>query len=263
MNNAVDDSSEVDGLVGCTVVVTREARGELGQMLVARGAHVVHVPLIEVVEAGPDARSALAAALGGPSKVNPPDWVIVTSAAGADRVAAVADLPSTRLAAVGTATARRLADVAGRPVDLIPGRQLAAVLVDDFVDENPTPQRVLIVQADRAANTLSVGLETAGHDVTTLTGYRTVLRHPDAADLANIAAADAVAFASGSAAQSWAEALGDDAARALPPIVAAIGPTTAAVATESGLKITHVAADHSVTGLVRALVTAWSIRESA
>jgi uroporphyrinogen-III synthase len=255
MTSSVDDSSEVDGLVGCTVVVTREVRGELGQMLAARGAHVAHVPLIEVVDVDAEHGMALNAALG-----TSPQWVIVTSVAGADRVALVADVATARLAAVGTATARRLAEVAGRPVDLIPHRQLATVLVDDFIEANPTPQRVVIVQADRAIDTLSVGLEAAGHQVTTVTGYHTVLRHPDTADLAVIAAADAVVFASGSAVQGWAEALGEGAAVALPSIVVAIGPTTAATATESGLKITHVAADHSLAGLVRTLVRAWSTR---
>lgn len=258
MTSAVDDSSEVDGLDGCTVVVTREVRGELGQMLADRGAYVVHVPLIEVVDANIEDQLALAAAL-----TTSPDWVIATSMAGADRVAAVGDLATTRLAAVGTATARRLAEVVGRPVDLIPRRQLAAVLVDDFVEANQSRQRVVIVQADRAADTLSVGLAAAGHEVSTITGYQTVLRPPDAPDLAVIVAADAVAFASGSAAQGWAEALGDRAIGALPAIVVAIGPTTAAVAIESGLKITHVAADHSLAGLVRTLVSAWSIRDEA
>ncbi len=45
-----------------------------------------------------------------------PDWVIVTSAAGAERVAAdVATRPGVRLAAVGTATAQRLARIVRSP----------------------------------------------------------------------------------------------------------------------------------------------------
>ncbi|MFT6289738.1 MAG: uroporphyrinogen-III synthase [Ilumatobacter sp.] len=258
MTLSVDDSFEVDGLAGCTVVVTREVRGELAKLLAACGADVVHVPLIGVIDADAEQQLALASALG-----TSPDWVIVTSVAGADRVAAVADLTTTRLAAVGTATARRLAEVSGRAVDLVPGRQLATALVEEFVELNRSPQRVVIVVADRAADTLGVGLEAAGHEVTNITGYQTVLRHPDAAARAVIAGADAVVFASGSAAQGWAEALGAGAADALPPIVAAIGPTTAARATESGLKITHVAADYSLAGLARVLTTAWSVRERA
>ena len=236
-------------LSGCTVVVTREQRGELGRLLDAQGAEVVHVPLIEVVDADP---TTLAAAW-----VTEPDWVVVTSAAGADRVAAdVARRPSVRLAAVGTATAQRLKDRCGRPADLLPDRQLATALVDEFVARNDRPCRVLVAQADRAAPTLVDGLRAAGHLVTAVVVYRTRLRRPAPDELASIADADAVVFTSGSAAQGWADAVGDLAVE-VPPIVVAIGPTTAAVAAESGLKVTHIAADHSLAGVIDELIDVW------
>jgi uroporphyrinogen-III synthase len=246
-----DDTS--GALNGCTVVVTRETRGELGRRLDALGATVVHVPLIEVTDPDPADSEALRVALGGPL-----DWLVVTSAAGADRVAAIADRPRVRLAAVGTATARRLAEVAGRPVDLIPQRQLAGSLVEEFALIQRNPSRVLVAQADRAANTLEVGLTDAGHRVDVVTAYRTVARRPSPRELSAVAGADAVAFASGSAAIAWSQALGADAMAALPPIVAAIGPTTAAAAVDAGLKITHESSEHSLDGLVQILARAWS-----
>lgn len=238
-------------LRGCTVVVTRERRGELGRLLDQQGAGVVHVPLIEVVDADPlDLASAWS---------KEPDWLIVTSAAGADRVAdEVVRRPELRLAAVGDATARRLELHADRHVDLVPDRQRADALLEDFVRVNPEPQRVLVAQADRAAPTLVDGLVAAGHDVTAVVAYRTRARTPDLVDLESIAAADAVVFASGSAAQGWADAFGEGAADALPTVVIAIGPTTAEVATRSGLKITHVAADHSLAGVIDVLIRAWA-----
>lgn len=250
MTSSADDI--LGALHGCTVVVTRETRGELGRRLDALGATVVHIPLIEVVDPDPADHDALRIALRGPL-----DWLVVTSVAGADRVARIADRHEVRLAAVGSATARRLEEVAGRPVDLVPDRQLAAALVAEFARVQPTPSRVLIAQADRAADTLAAGLADAGHDVDAVTAYRTVLRSPTAEDLAAMTAADAVAFASGSAAVAWAEALGADAAALLPPIVAAIGPTTAAAARRAGLDVTHESADHSLHGLVETLARAW------
>lgn len=239
-------------LLGCTVVVTRERRGELGRLLDRQGANVVHVPLIEVVDADPhDLASAWS---------NDPDWLIVTSAAGADRVAGeVARRKGLRLAAVGGATARRLELLAGRPVDLVPGRQRADALVEEFIRANHDPQRVLVAQADRAAPTLVDRLVSAGHDVTAVVAYRTRVRTPDVVDRESISAADAVVFASGSAAQGWADAFGDGAAEALPPVVIAIGPTTADVAARFGLKITHVAADHSLAGVIDVLIRAWAV----
>jgi len=62
-------------------------------------------------------------------------------------------------------------------------------------------------------------------------------------------AADAVLFASGSAARAWVRVFGD----AAPPIVAVIGPQTAVVSEQVGLKVDLVATDHSLHGLVDAL----------
>lgn len=237
-------------LAGCTVVVTRERRGELGRLLDQRGANVVHVPLIRIDDADP---AELERAWGCE-----PDWLIVTSAAGAERVgAAAAARPHVRLAAVGTATADRLAELAGRPVDLVPDRQVADALAAVFAAVNEHPQRVLVAQADRAPGTLVERLVSSGHEVTPVVAYRTALRHPEPHELHAIADADAVILASGSAARSWADTLGDRIEH-IPPLVVAIGPTTAEVASKSGLKVTHVAADHSLAGVVDELIDAWT-----
>jgi uroporphyrinogen-III synthase len=232
-------------LEGCRVLVTRERPGELAEMLTARGATVIHVPLVAVVDPS-DAGAALRAAL---SCLRDFDWLVVTSAAGAERVgSAVAEVP-VRLAAVGTATARALESHAGRPIDLVPAVQRADALVAAFVERVPAPQRVLIAQADIAAPTLADGLRAAGHEVTVVTAYRTVANEPDRAAEVAMAGADAVLFASGSAVESWCRRFG----AAAPPVVVAIGPTTAAAADRFGLKLSAVATDHSLDGLVTEL----------
>jgi uroporphyrinogen-III synthase len=232
------------------VLVTRERPGELAEMLNARGATVIHLPLVAVTDprdVGADLRDAL-------SDVSGFDWLVVTSAAGSERVGgAVAEVPGIRLAAVGTATARELESRAGRPVDLVPAVQRADALVAAFVEREPSPQRVLIAQADIAAPTLADGLRAAGHEVTVVTAYRTVAVEPDrttqlAAEAA-AAGADALLFASGSAVESWCRRFGTE----TPPIVVAIGPTTAAAADRFGLKLSAVATDHSLDGLVTEL----------
>ena len=225
------------------MLVTRERPGELAAMLTERGATVLHVPLIAVTDPA-DGGAALRAAL---ADLDGFDWLVVTSAAGSERVAAaVAAAPGVELAAVGTATARVLEQAGGRPADLVPPVQRAEALVAAFVERVPAPQRILVAQADIAAPTLVDGLRSAGHDVTVVTAYRTVTVEPDRAA---IAAADAVLFASGSAVESWCRAFGHD----TPALVVAIGPTTAATADRLGLKLTAVAADHSLDGLVAEL----------
>ena len=231
-------------LAGCRVLVTRERAGELGRLLSERGAMVVHVPLIAVVDAA-DGGAGLHHHL---DRLDAFDWVVVTSPAGAERVGrAVRRSPNVRLAAVGTSTAQRLAELADRAVDLVPARQVAVALAAEFNEVCASPQRVLVAQADRAADTLVAALRDGGHVITVVTAYSTILIEPDRAA---VDGADVLVLASGSAAGSWVAAMGET----RPPIVVAIGPSTATKAAELGLKVDGVAADHSLVGLVDEVV---------
>lgn len=242
-------------LAGRRVLVTRERPGELAAMLEALGADVIHVPLIRVVDTDDGELERHLARLGEF------DWLVVTSPAGAERVAgAVTATPGLRVAAVGTATAAVVSDRCGRAVDLVPGVQQAEALVDAVSVASPTPQRILVAQGDRAADTLQVGLRRRGHDVTMVTAYRTELRSPPPGIAEH---ADALLLASGSAAQAWAVTVGDGTPPVpTPPIVVSIGPTTTAVAEESGLKVTATATDHSLSGLVATLRSAFGVPQS-
>ena len=233
----------VSPLAGRRILVTREHPGELGALLAARGAEAVHVPLIRIATAS-DGGTSLRRELDALEHY---DWLVVTSVPGAERVGRAAQGGRVRLAAVGTATARVLADLAGRPVDLVPPIQRATSLAETLIEAaGPDPRRVLVAQGDLADDTLVGLLAAAGHQVTAVEAYRTVLRRPDPDEVAD---ADALALASGSAARAWVEALGVGG----PPVVVAIGPTTEGVARELGLKVTSVAADHSLEGLVTEL----------
>lgn len=228
-------------LTGKRVLVTRERPGELGRLLEAGGAVVVHIPLIEIREpddGGARFRSEL-------TRLDEHDWLVVTSVPGAERAGpAAATAPRVRLAAVGNATARVLTELAGRPVDVVPSVQRADALADLLIERTGGIRaRFFVAHADRAAPTLVDRLAGAGHDVTSSVAYRTVLRRPDPGAAT---AADALVLASGSSAEAWVEAFGT----ATPPVVVAIGPTTAAVATDLGLKISSVATDHSLAGLL-------------
>ena len=233
-------------LRGLRVLVTRAHPGELALLLGAEGATVVHTPLIGI-EPPLDGGTELRARLGALDAV---DWLVVTSPAGAERVVdAVSHAPLIRLAAVGTATARLLRDATGRDV-LTPTHQLAAALGNDLIAAaGERPQHFLLALADQASDTLKTTLREAGHEVERVTAYRTVqlTAPPDAVERG-----DALLLASGSAVRSWVDSVGV----ATPPVVVAIGPTTASVAAELGLKVTVVAADHSLAGLVEALCAA-------
>lgn len=237
-------------LDGRRVATTRDEPGRLDSLLAGLGADVVHVPLIEIADP-PDPDLARAREHID-EHLDRYDWVVVTSKHGARRVAdAVTRHPGVALAAVGTATADILA-AAGRPVDVVPARQTAADLVAAMPSPPASGARVLVAQADRADTTLVDGLRALGYVVDAVVAYTTRLRAPTAAERRALERADAVAFASGSAATAWAEAVGSW----TPPCVVAIGPSTASAASAAGLQISAVAADHSVEGLADAIVAA-------
>jgi len=229
-------------LSGRRVVVTR-ARAQassLVEKLRALGAETVELPTIEVV--GHDLTGLDLASY---------DWVALTSVNAVERVfAGVRDaraFGAAQVAAVGPGTAAALA-ARGVIADLIPPSAVAESLVEAFP---AGAGRVLLPQAAAARPVLADGLRAKGWGVDVVEAYRTVAARPTDDALAAGAKADAIAFTSSSTVTSWL-ALG----ATLPPVVACIGPVTAATAAEHGVPVTVVATEHTVDGLVEALVGA-------
>jgi uroporphyrinogen-III synthase len=221
-------------LTGRRIVVTRAA-GQAGgteALVRAAGAIPIAVPLIEIVDEADGLATLQRTDLGAF------DWVVVTSPNGADRLAPLLTSGSPRVAAVGTATAAALPRC-----DLLPGDQSAAGLVAEFP---AGPGAVLVVQAVDAAPTMVAGLVAKGWTVSAISPYRSRAVTPPGELVTAALAADAVLFASGSAARAWAAAFGPS----TPPVVVAIGEQTAAACEATGLKVTLVAADHSVYGML-------------
>lgn len=225
-------------LAGRRVVVTRAAEqaDSLAELLESRGAVPVVVPLIEIVEE-PDGVAALRAL--DPASF---DRLVVTSPNGAASYLACHRTAPPEVAAVGSVTAEALR-AGGVEVTFVPSRQRAAALVDELPHG---PGRVLVVQAVDAEPVLADGLAAKGWEVVAVTPYRSRPARPSAALQLAALAADAVLLASGSAARAWVDVFGDS----TPPVVVAIGPQTADAARLAGLKVTAVATDHSLVGLV-------------
>ena len=228
-------------LAGRKGVVTRAAEqaDDLADLLRAAGAVPVVVPLIEIV-AEPFGAAGLAAL--APDRF---DWLVVTSPNGARAYTAAHNSAPVRVAAVGATTADVLA-AAGLQVTLVPSVQRAAGLVDEFPAGTG---RVLLVQAVDAEPTLEAGLTAKGWQVTATAPYRSRPVRPTAGQHLRALSADAVLFASGSAARAWVAVFGDT----TPPIVVAIGPRTAAAVAEAGLKVSLISADHSLVAMVSTL----------
>jgi uroporphyrinogen-III synthase len=239
-------------LAGRTVVVARAAEqaGSLVDRLRALGASVVEVPVIAVVDPADGGAGLVAAA----ARLAEADWVVVTSPNGARRLADALPAggwprPGPKLAVVGPGTAEACTQL-GLTVDLVPDRFVAEGLLDGLPDG---PGRVLVAQAEAARPVLVEGLRRKGWTVDAVVAYRTVAASVEPAVLARAAAADAIVFTSGSTVRSFAAAAGVTGG-AVPATVVCIGPVTAAAALDAGLIPAAVASDHSLDGLVAALV---------
>jgi uroporphyrinogen III methyltransferase/synthase len=251
-------------LFGRRIVVTRarEQASELVARLAALGAATVEVPAIAVAEPA-DGGAALAAAVDRVA-AGAYDWLVLTSPNGARRLLAALRaagrdaraLGSTRLAAIGPGTADVLA-AANLVADLVPPRFVAESLLASFPgtgEGDVATGRVLLARAAVARDVLPEGLAERGWKVDVVEAYRTEPAPLDERAAAALADAEIITFTSSSTVTNFLAGAGSG---AVPPVVAAIGPVTAATAREHGLTVDIEAEVHSLDGLVAALC-AWA-----
>jgi len=239
-------------LFGRRVVVTRarEQASELVDRLRRLGAETIEIPAIEIGEPA-DGGAALRDAV---TRIPYYDWVVFTSVNGVERfLAEVHDARSfgqTRIAAIGPGTAAALAD--HRLVaDLVPERFVAESLIEAMGDL--PPGRALLPRAAVAREVLPDRLRELGWEVDVVEAYRT-RPAPISGDAREVAArADAITFTSSSTVTTFLDAAG---LASVPPVVACIGPITAATARDAGLTVDVEAEIHTIDGLVDALVEA-------
>ena len=230
-----------NSLEGRSVVITRSiAQNEsLRRLLEARGARVVEVPLIAVVEPDDEGRERDEVL----QRFEDFDWIVVTSPNGADRVAPFLSAAHAAgdakrfplLAAVGEATARSV----GTPVALCAEPARSDVLAQQFPEGSGS---VLVVQGNLADNQLSDDIESKGWTVTRVVAYRTVHLRPTKEMMLPALSADVLLLASGSAATAWFDAFG----ASTPPYVVAMGPSTAKVAVNLGLEVSAIASEQTL-----------------
>lgn len=234
-------------LAGRRIVVTRprEQAADLAAALESLGAEVTIVPLIRI-DPVEDVEQVKAAMQG----LRRYDWFVVTSA---NTVTALADWPgllwlarSTRVAAVGPATAAALRRIAIEP-DFVPETYSADQIVGGL--GSLSGARVLLTQSDVSDSALADELREAGAIVQPIHAYCTSTVEPAEAGADALRSADATVLMSGSAARSLAAAGGAGDA-----LVVCIGPKTALVAREVGLRVGLVADEATSQGIIRALV---------
>lgn len=157
-------------------------------------------------------------------------------------------LTRTRVAAVGTKTAKELT-VRGVSVELTPlnTEQNAAGLVNAFplydAAKDRTPA-VFLPRADIATNVLPAGLAAAGWAPDDVVAYHTVCAPPPSEEICQAitgGGVDAICFTSGSTVRNLIQMVGKPAPST---VIACIGPMAAAQADEEGLEV-HVVPEHA------------------
>ena len=205
-------------------------------------AEVTIVPLIEI---RPAEGRALEDAIDTMASY---DWVVLTSVNGVAAVAkGLAGLAGSQVAAVGPVTAAAIQELGVEPAFV------AKRASDDIAEGlgDIAGKRVLLPQADIAEPHLAEELRGRGADVETVVAYRTILVEPPMWGILPLRIADAVVLASGSACRSLAAAGGAGGGAML----VCIGPKTAKVAREVGLKVGLVADETTSDGIIQALVS--------
>jgi len=244
-------------LSGRRVVVTRpedQAEG-LCSRLRALGAEPVEFTVIAI--APPETGGSLDQAI---ARLNSYDWLIFTSVNGVEYfwarleapealAAGPAQFPAAKVAAIGPATATALRR-RGVQVCLVPAEYRAEAILDEIGDV--AGQTILLPRADIARPALADGLRDKGAHVDEVPAYRTVPATPAAAAFDALrAGVDVIAFTSSSTVRNFVArtaglSYGD-------PLVACIGPVTAATARELGLRVDVVAKEYTIEGLLKAL----------
>jgi uroporphyrinogen III methyltransferase/synthase len=249
-------------LFGKRVLVTRsrEQASALSQRLRELGAEPLEYPAIEI--APPKDIAPLDEAI---AKLPTYDWLIFTSANGiralVDRMSEKAvdmqALARLKIAAIGPATAQALA-ACGLRVDYMPQVYLAKQIAAGIGDV--AGQRILLPRAERAPKHLAQALRGKGAVVDEVAAYRTLaVGAPD--ELKALLAdgqIDIVTFTSSSTVRNLVAGLQEETpANVLSRcLVACIGPVTARTATRLGIRVDVVAREHTIPGLVEAIVDA-------
>ncbi len=246
-------------LFGRTIVVTRSraAAPEFAAALRRLGAEVVEFSTIET--APPRSYAVLDRAI---KRINSFDWIIFTSAMGVERFidrlksrgSDIRELGRASLAAIGPATAARLADYALR-VTAVPDEYRAEQIVTAIGIKRIRGKRFLIPRAEVAREALPEILRAKGaKEVVVAPAYRTV--KPKGAQIDRMrellasAAIDLVTFTSSSTVTNFCELIGTSGKGVR---AAALGPITAATARERGFEVVVRPARYTIEGLTEAI----------
>lgn len=251
-------SREKQPLAGRRILVTRSQAqaAELCELLQEQGAEPIEFPVIRIQPLEIRGRVAEIVAANFPFA-----WIIFTSVNGVELFwKALEELGwadrswgSAKIGAIGLATAAAL-EQRGLTVDYCPPRFIAEGFLAAF-PEAVAGQNILLPRAREARELIPEELSRRGARVEVLPVYETL---PDGSGAAEIAArlarreVDVITFTSSSTVRCFFEILGR--VELGDTLLAAIGPATARTLGKWGRTADIVSEEHTVPGLVKAIV---------
>ena len=254
-------------LFGNRVLVTRSRSqaSRLCTLLEQAGANPVELPTIQI---GPlEDFSEMDVTLKNLAEYQ---WVIFASA---NAVGAVFErlelqgkdaraLAETTVGAIGPATAQALSR-RGINADFMPSRPVSEAVLTELSGRDWQGISVLLPSADIGRDELEKGLTEMGAKVNRLAAYRNVPVEgvSGLAKKAFLDGVDIVTFTSSSTVRNLVEMLDGDRTALDASFIACIGPVTSATARELGLRVDLEATEHTVEGLVDALISHFASSE--
>jgi uroporphyrinogen III methyltransferase / synthase len=265
-------------LFGRSVVVTRsrEQASVLSERLWDHGGEAIEFPTIALRPRRlyPALRQAF-------EKLGTYDWVVFTSVNGVNCFFDLLfesghdarALAGAHVAVIGSATAEALR-ARGVSADLVPERFVAEAVAESLLSQGlEAGARILVPRAAAARDALPNLLREAGMQVDVVSVYDTVI--PDVGaqvdelvERLRAGSIDAVTFTSSSTVNNFFELLSqsiseDERARLLAPVMfASIGPVTSDTIQRQGFKVGVEADTYTIPGLITALETTFSRKES-
>jgi uroporphyrinogen III methyltransferase/synthase len=259
---------ETRPLFGKRILITRPQpqAEEFRAQLAAFGAEVLAFPTIEIRK--PDSWEALDK---GIRNIDRYQWLIFTSVNGVQNFFSrcrqlrrdLRDLKGIRIAAIGPATERAVADL-GLRVEILPDEFRAEGLVESLKGKVLKGTRILIPRARVARDALPDELRKQGAQVDIVDAYQTVV--PDTGrerllQLIGERPLDLIVFTSSSTVSNLADMVKPDSLSSLltETAVAAIGPITAKTAEALGLTVQVQPRQYSMPSLVEAILKFFSV----
>ncbi len=271
------ENEDRDGrpLTGKRILITRPEEGasRMGEMLAELGACVRVAPIIEIRE--PEDWTPVDAAIRALDSYT---WIIFTSANGPKflakrlenlRVGTELLSMDISIVAVGPATAAAVEEYLGRTPDMVAEKYVAEGVVALFKGRDMAGERVLLPRAKEARDAIPKALAEMGAVVDDVAVYRTTPLGREALREAWVeleaGKIDMLTFTSSSALDGFMRAAGEDRAKGWMSRarVASIGPATTATARKWGVAPDVEAAESTIPGMARAIVSFYRELETA